>query len=210
MQLARHNLVGRHIRLEPLGKLQRDQLRRACAADADIWDIYPWSMLGEHFDAWWARTLAPDSEWNLFAVIQADAVVGVTGYAPERAPAVVLVGGTYFRPEVRGGPANPESKRLLLQHAFAAGARRVVFNVDPVNARSRAAMNKLGATEEGVARQASVTWTGRVRDLAVFSILADEWPGVRERLDARLAGFGQASPAGVSRETPGRDPDTGD
>jgi len=76
-----------------------------------------------------------------------------------------------------------------LQHAFAAGARRVVFNVDPVNARSRAAMNKLGAKEEGVARQASVTWTGRVRDLVVFSLLADEWPAVRERLDARLAEF---------------------
>ena len=189
MQLARHNLVGRHVRLEPLAETHREELRLACAADEQIWDIYPWSMLGEHFDAWWTRTLAADSAWNLFAVVLSDAVVGVTGFAPERAPGVVLVGGTYFRPEVRGGPANPESKRLLLQHAFAAGARRVVFNVDPVNARSRAAMNKLGAKEEGVARQASVTWTGRVRDLVVFSLLADEWPAVRERLDARLAEF---------------------
>jgi len=189
MQLARHNLVGRHVRLEPLAETHREELRLACAADEQIWDIYPWSMLGEHFDAWWTRTLAADSAWNLFAVILSGAVVGVTGFAPERAPGVVLVGGTYFRPEVRGGPANPESKRLLLQHAFAAGARRVVFNVDPVNARSRAAMNKLGAKEEGVARQASVTWTGRVRDLVVFSLLADEWPAVRERLDARLAEF---------------------
>jgi N-acetyltransferase len=189
MQLARHNLVGRHVRLETLAEPHREQLRIACAADADIWDIYPWSMVGEHFDAWWTRTLAADSEWNLFAVILAGAVVGVTGFAPERAAGVVLVGGTYFRPEVRGGPANPESKRLLLQHAFAAGARRVVFNVDPVNVRSRAAMDKLGATEEGVARQASVTWTGRVRDLVVFSILADEWPSVRAQLDVRLAGF---------------------
>ncbi len=51
-------------------------------------------------------------------------------------------------------------------------------------------MRKLGAVEEGVARQASVTWTGRVRDLAVFSILSDEWPQVRARLDERLDGFG--------------------
>jgi RimJ/RimL family protein N-acetyltransferase len=153
-------------------------------------------MLGEHYDAWWERTLAPDSGWNLFAVILSGAVVGVTGFPPERAPGVVLFGGTYFRPEVRGGPANPESKRLLLEHAFAAGARRVVFNVDPVNARSRAAMNKLGATEEGVARQASVTWTGRVRDLVVFSILANEWPDVRERLDERLAAL-DSPPAAV-------------
>jgi RimJ/RimL family protein N-acetyltransferase len=189
MQLPRHTLVGRHVRLEPLGEPHREPLRLACAADQAIWDVYPWSMLGEHFDAWWGRTFAAGSEWNLFAAIQSEAVVGVTGYAPERAPAIVLVGGTYFRPEARGGAANPESKRLLLQHAFDGGARRVVFNVDPMNARSRAAMNKLGATEEGITRQASVTWTGRVRDLVVFSILADEWPAVRERLDARLAGF---------------------
>jgi RimJ/RimL family protein N-acetyltransferase len=133
--------------------------------------------------------LAPDSQWNLFAVILSGAVAGLTGFPPEQAPGVVHVGGTYFRPEARGGPANPESKRLLLQHAFAAGARRVVFHVDPLNPRSRAAMRKLGAIEEGVARQASVTWTGRVRDLVVFSILADEWPQVRDNLDERLASF---------------------
>jgi len=190
MRLARCELVGRHVRLEPLAERHREDLRMACEADQEIWDIYPWSMLGEHFDAWWARTLAARSEWNLFAVILSNVLVGVTGFAPERAPGVVLIGGTYFRPEARGGPANPGAKRLLLEHAFGAGARRVVFNVDPVNVRSRAAVNKLGATEEGVARQASVTWTGRVRDLVVFSILADEWPTVRERLDARLAEFG--------------------
>jgi RimJ/RimL family protein N-acetyltransferase len=189
MQLPRHEVVGRHVRLEPLADPHKEGLRLACAADEEIWEVYPWSMVGEHYDAWWTRTLTPDSGWNLFAVILEGAVVGVTGFPPERAPGVVLFGGTYFRPEVRGGPANPESKRLLLEHAFAAGARRVVFNVDPVNARSRAAMRKLGATEEGVARQASVTWTGRVRDLVVFSILANEWPGVRERLDERLAAF---------------------
>ena len=189
MQLPSQDLLGRHVRLEPLAERRREPLRLACAADQDIWDIYPWSMLGEHFDSWWTRSLAADSGWNLFAVIKADAVVGVTGFAPEQAPGIVLVGGTYFRPDARGGPANPESKRLLLEHAFSAGARRVVFNVDPVNARSRAAMNRLGATEEGIARQASVTWTGRVRDLVVFSILADEWPSIGDALDARLAAF---------------------
>ncbi|HEY2710194.1 MAG TPA: GNAT family protein [Caulobacteraceae bacterium] len=189
MQLPRHDLIGRYVRLEPLAEVHREDLRAACAADKEIWEIYPWSMVGEHFDAWWARTFAPDSGWNLFAAILGSAVVGVTGFAPERAPGVVLVGGTYFRPEVRGGPTNPESKRLLLEHAFANGARRIVFNVDPVNGRSRAAMNKLGATEEGIARQASVTWTGRVRDLVVFSMLAGEWPGAREALDHRLTRF---------------------
>jgi RimJ/RimL family protein N-acetyltransferase len=59
--------------------------------------------------------------------------------------------------------------------------------VDAINARSRAAVGKLGAHQDGILRQDLVTWTGRVRDTVIFSILKDEWPGVRDRLDARLA-----------------------
>jgi RimJ/RimL family protein N-acetyltransferase len=65
----------------------------------------------------------------------------------------------------------------------------VQYKVDAINARSRAAVLKLGAIQEGILRQDRVTWTGRVRDTVVFSILADEWPAVRDRLDARLAAF---------------------
>ena len=82
---------------------------------------------------------------------------------------------------------NPECKRLLLQHAFDHGALRVELVTDALNARSRAAIAKLGAVEEGVLRAHKVTWTGRVRDTVMFSILASEWPAVRERLDARIA-----------------------
>ena len=99
------------------------------------------------------------------------------------------IGGTYYHPDIRGGPANPSAKRLLMAHAFESGARRVQYKVDALNARSRAAVLKLGAVQEGILRQDRVTWTGRIRDTVVFSILADEWPAVRERLDARLAGF---------------------
>ena len=100
------------------------------------------------------------------------------------------IGATYYGPELRGGAVNPAAKRLLLANAFASGARRVQFKVDAINARSRAAVLKLGAVQEGILRQDRVTWTGRIRDSVVFSILADEWPAVRERLDARLATFG--------------------
>jgi RimJ/RimL family protein N-acetyltransferase len=129
----------------------------------------------------------------LFAALTNEACVGVTGFVPERAQGVVHIGGTYFRPDVRGGPANPESKRLLLAHAFDSGVRRAYFHVDPVNARSMRAMEKLGAVKEGVLRQHSVTWTGRVRDVAVYSVLANEWPKVRDRLDELLAAFAAAS-----------------
>ncbi len=187
MKLGAVDLLGRFVRLVPLADAHREDLRAACAADQDIWEIFPWSMLGEHFDAWWDRSTAADSDWVLFAVIHDGACVGVTGYVPERAPGIVVIGGTYYRPQARGGPVNPEAKRLLLAHAFDSGARRVVFHVDVINPRSRAAMVKLGAVQEGITRQASITWTGRVRDLVVFSILADEWPAVRDRLDERLA-----------------------
>jgi RimJ/RimL family protein N-acetyltransferase len=103
--------------------------------------------------------------------------------------AVTEIGATYYRPDVRGGAVNPAAKRLLLAHAFDGGARRVQFKVDALNAASRAAVLKLGAAQEGILRQDRVTWTGRIRDTVVFSILADEWPQVRAKLDARLATF---------------------
>jgi len=189
MKLARRPLEGRFVRLEPLAESHKEGLRAACEADQEIWELYPWSMVGEHFDTWWQGAVAPESEWGLFAILQDGGCVGLTGFVPESKPGIAVVGATYIRPEARGGPANPESKRLLLDHAFSSGARRVAFNVDVLNTRSRAAMVKLGAVQEGITRQASVTWTGRIRDLVVFSILADEWPEVGARLDARLAEF---------------------
>ena len=84
---------------------------------------------------------------------------------------------------------NPAAKRLMMGQAFCDGARRVVFRVDAINARSRAAVTKLGGKLEGILRQDRVTWTGRVRDTCIFSVLKDEWPAVRDGLDARLAAF---------------------
>jgi len=183
-------LAGRFVRLEPLAAGHASELRDAAEADQEIWQIYPYSMLGEHFDGWWARVTGRDSGWTLFATIYAGHCIGVTGFAPELAPGIVHIGGTYFRPESRGGPVNPETKLILLDHAFAAGARPAVFSVDVLNRRSHAAMLKLGATVEGVTRQASVTWTGRVRDVTVFSILADEWPALRRAVCTRLESIG--------------------
>jgi RimJ/RimL family protein N-acetyltransferase len=117
-------------------------------------------------------------------------LVGLTCFSSmDAANAVVEIGGTYYHPNHRGGPVNPAAKRLMMGHAFASGARRVVYRVDALNARSRAAVTKLGAVQEGILRQDRVTWTGRLRDTVIFSVLADEWPAVRERLDDRLAAF---------------------
>lgn len=192
MQLEPAVLETRFVRLEPMEERHKADFRTACDADLATWrDLYPYAMGGEHFEAGWARFYAdPPTDRMNFAVVVEGRCVGVTSYlGVDQANSSLEIGGTYYAPQARGGAVNPSAKRLLLAHAFEAGARRVQFKVDAVNARSRAAVAKLGAVQEGVLRQDRVTWTGRIRDTVYFSVLESEWPGVRQRLDARLAAF---------------------
>ena len=193
MQLDVQVLENRHVRLEPMTQAHREDLRAACAADPATWnDLYPFSMLGEAFDVGWDRMYGKSSpEWIAFAVMADGRCRGTTSFlAIDPANATVEIGATYYGPELRGGAVNPAAKRLLMAHAFERGARRVQFKVDAINARSRAAVLKLGAIQEGILRQDRLTWTGRIRDTVVFSVLAHEWLGVRDGLDARLEAFG--------------------
>ena len=98
----------------------------------------------------------------------------------------VEIGYTFFRPEYRGTAVNPETKLLMLSEAFGAGALRVQFSVAAVNARSRAAVLKLGAKQEGIIRRHRITWTGERRDTVLFSVIAEEWDEVRRGLVERL------------------------
>jgi N-acetyltransferase len=184
-------LENAHVRLEPLSEKHREPLREAANADRDIWTtIYPFSLQGDQFDPSWRR-IQRDHDlgtWIPFAVIQSGRCVGLTCYIrPESAHRSVDIGSTYYRPEDRGTVVNPAAKHLLLGHAFACGVNRVQFGVDTLNHRSRRAMIKLGATEEGILRRARITWTGRVFDRVIFSILAEEWPQVSTKLEARIA-----------------------
>ena len=166
------------VRLEPRSEHHIEPLRAACAEDQEIWQIYPVNMLGEDFDAAMARFHALDS-WVRFAVIHAPSglVVGMTNYINPDSFGVVEIGGTYIAPSVRGTGFNRAMKKLLIEHAFANGFTRIHFNVDTRNERSIAAVLKLGAKQEGVLRQNRITWTGYVRDTAVFGLLKDEWRG---------------------------------
>lgn len=191
MKLEHVPLAGRHVRLEPLSSANREAVRQALDCDPEAWSIMVNVGRGPHFDRWWSQ--ATDGRGLAYAVVRLSdgAVVGTTGYYEISAVhSRVEIGGTFYRPEARGGPVNPETKRLLLTHAFDSGAQRVEFVTDAVNAASRAALAKLGAVEEGVLRRHKTTWTGRVRDTVMFSIIAEDWPAVRERLDQRLAAFG--------------------
>lgn len=179
------------VRLEPLADDHREPLRLACDADPELWpSLYYMSLGGDQFDAGWASLRSQQSAGTRipFAVLHNGEVVGLSTYIGiDAANRSLEIGTTYYRPEARGGVVNPATKRLLLGHAFAAGAGRVVFQVDALNLRSRAAMTKLGAVEEGLMRNDKITWTGRVRSSVIFSVLAEEWPQVRAGLDARLS-----------------------
>jgi RimJ/RimL family protein N-acetyltransferase len=103
----------------------------------------------------------------------------------------VHLGWTMYGSRWWGTQVNPETKLLLLGHAFDCGFGRVKIQTDAVNERSQAAIAKLGATREGVLRRHTRRADGTFRDTVVFSILRDEWPQVRagleERLGARLS-----------------------
>ena len=101
----------------------------------------------------------------------------------------VEIGSTWVAPPWQRTSVNTEAKYLMLRHAFETlGCIRVELKTDALNQRSRAAIRRLGALEEGTFRRHMITASGRVRDSVYYSILAEEWPAVRERLEARLGG----------------------
>lgn len=193
LNLTADILQGRHVRLEPVTIDHRDELKAAIDCDPDSWEIMSVNGCGEGFDDFWGALQGETDRGERigFAIRRlADGkVVGTSSFLNiRRLHGGLEIGSTFLNPEARSGPVNPESKRLLLGHAFdRAGAIRVELVTDVRNARSQAAIEKLGATKEGVLRNHKITWTGHVRDTAVFSITDYDWPGVRQRLDYRLS-----------------------
>jgi RimJ/RimL family protein N-acetyltransferase len=165
------------LRLEPLAEEHREALKAACALDPDIWPIYAIPYDAAHFDASFDELVSrPNTQ--PFAILLGAELVGMSAYLGiEPARGVLEIGNTYYVPPLRGTGFNRRVKDLMLRHAFARGFRRVEFRVDSRNARSQAAMAKLGAVREGVVRAERITWTGHVRDTVLFSILAGEWKG---------------------------------
>ena len=185
-------MENRFVRLEPFTDAHKEELRAACDADPAVWtDLYPYSMAGEHFDPQWSRMAANQAKGVSihWAVMVDGHCVGITCYSSYDLPNASLeIGGTYYHPAYRGGPVNPAAKRLLIGHALdTLGWNRVEFKLDARNARSWAAMRKLGALEEGIHRAHMILPDGHIRDSVWFSILPADWPRVRAGLDARLA-----------------------
>lgn len=161
--------------LEPMAEAHREALKAACAQDLDIWSIYATSYDPDHFDAAF-DLIRSRPNWRCFSILLGGEMAGMSCYLGIDADrAVVEIGNTYYVPKLRGTGLNRRVKDLMLARAFGCGFRRVEFRVDARNARSQAAMAKIGGVREGIIRQDRITWTGHVRDTVLFSILADEW-----------------------------------
>jgi RimJ/RimL family protein N-acetyltransferase len=122
--------------------------------------------------------------------VAAGAVVGMSSYLEVSVPDARLeIGATAYAPAVWASAVNPETKLLLLTHAFEAlGAGRVQLKTDVRNVRSQQAIARLGARYEGTLRRYQRRDDGTVRDTVLFAITAEDWPPVRDGLRARLAG----------------------
>ena len=169
-------LTGDRCRAKPFAEHHRTALHAACAEDGEIWSIYANNFGPEGFDA--GIDLYRSSSRNqVFVLYDGDELAGMSSFLGlDEGRQTVEIGGTYYRPHLRGTGLNRRIKDMMLGRAFVAGIRRVEFRVDARNARSQATMAKLGATREGVLRADRITWTGHVRDTVLFSILRHEWP----------------------------------
>jgi RimJ/RimL family protein N-acetyltransferase len=168
-------IIGNGCRAEPFSEAYREPLKAACAEDREIWQIYANNFGPDGFDDSIDRYTSNPRN-RTFVLFEGDELAGMSSFLGiDEVLQVLEIGGTYYRPKFRGTGFNRRVKEMMLERAFASGIRRVEFRVDRRNARSQAAMKKLGAVREGVLRADRITWTGHVRDTVLFAILKEEW-----------------------------------
>ena len=187
-------LEGTRIRLEPLTEAHHGALC-AVGLDADLWRWTPKEVqTPADMAAYIAVALAEQKAGRAlpFAIVDMGTrqVIGSTRYmAIEPAHRRVEIGSTWLGRSWQRTGANTEAKYLLLLHAFETlGCIRVELKTDALNERSRAAIRRIGAREEGTLRSHMITSSGRIRDTVYYSILDGEWPGVKRSLESRLEG----------------------
>ena len=185
-------LAGTHVRLEPLAMEHAPGLR-AALSDGELWRLWYTSVptpdgLLEYIDTA-LRGQQAGTELPFVVRDGAGEIVGCTRYCHvEQANHRLEIGFTWYAQRVQRSALNTEAKRLLLGHAFdELKAIAVEFRTNWFNMRSRAAIARLGAKQDGVLRNASRHPDGSFRDTVVFSIIQSEWPTVRQHLDYQLA-----------------------
>jgi RimJ/RimL family protein N-acetyltransferase len=186
--------VGTVVRLDPSVPADAEGLFAALDHDA-VWAAgYAGGPAARPADpaGWAGRVAAAERDRRAMFTVRRradDRIIGTSSLGDvDLANERVHLGWTAYSPDAWGTAVNPECKLLLMAHAFEdCGFGRVKIQTDLINARSQAAIAKLGAVREGVLRRHMRRGDGTWRDSVVFSVVIDEWPAVRAGLELRLA-----------------------
>jgi RimJ/RimL family protein N-acetyltransferase len=184
-------LSGRHAVLEPLAREHESDIKTA-AADGELWRLWYTSVPAPDKTAAWlelALTQREEQGWMTFTVRDASGtVIGSTRYCNvDSANRRLEIGYTWYSKRMQRTAVNTECKLLLLTHAFETlRCIAVEFRTHLLNFRSRTAIERLGAKQDGILRNHQIMPDGTLRDTVVFSIVQSEWPTVKRHLSYRL------------------------
>jgi|SRR5579862_676704 len=189
-------LEGAVVRLEPIRRDHAELLWEIAKDNLD--DIFRWIPYPMKTPDDFRKLVdkAVDEQQRgesvVFATVerQSERVIGSTRFMNiDRQNCRVEIGSTWIAPDWQRTAVNTEAKYLMLRHAFEVWkCIRVELKTDALNQKSRTAIARIGAKEEGTLRRHLITWTGRVRDTVYFSILDSEWLEVKTSLEKRLDG----------------------
>jgi len=193
MRVTPVTLEGRHVRLEPLAKAHLEGLAEV-GLDEELWRWIPTAVRTREEMAAYIETALQEQERGVslpFAILEkaTGRAIGSSRYGNiDRTHHRVEIGWTWVAREWQRTAMNTEAKYLLLKHAFESlGCVRVELKTDSLNEKSRAAILRIGAKEEGIFRNHMITASGRIRHSAYYSIIDSEWPAVKARLEAKLS-----------------------
>jgi RimJ/RimL family protein N-acetyltransferase len=193
MKVEPVTLMGRVVRLEPIAERHIADLTKV-GLEEDIWRYMRYGKM-ETIEqlADWVRELLVLQEQGtdlpcVVISVKTGMAVGCTRYLNiDRIDRSVEIGGTWYGLDYQGTLVNTECKYLLMKHAFEVlGCIRVWYKTDARNLRSQRALERLGVIKEGVLRNHMILPDGYIRDSVVYSLLPDEWPQVKTKLETRL------------------------
>lgn len=188
MHIEPVTLAGQSVRLEPLTIDHVPALTRV-GLEPELWRLQPASIESADDIRDYVRNALDEQQRGTalpFVIIDqaSGQVIGSTRYFDiAREHRRLEIGATWLTSAFQRTAANTEAKLLLLMHAFERlGAIRVVFKTEVLNEKSRAALTRIGAVEEGIFRKHLLASSGRARDMVYYAILEEEWPAVKGRL----------------------------
>ena len=190
MSIDAVTLIGRYVQLEPLEEKHRELLRPV-AQDPKIW-TFTGPALGADFDPWFDRALRGRAGGQelpfVVRLVRDNSLVGSTRYMGIEASHKRLeIGSTWYAVAAWASEVNPECKLLLMRHVFETLKwHRVEYKTDARNQRSRDAIARLGALQEGIFRRHMIMADGHIRDSVYFSVIDTDWPEVKAGLGKRL------------------------